>query len=89
LRESDIDLHGADAFQGLHDSPSFPYEPPRIVRLNAERKADVPGLADLQPLYMPTFYDVTPGLRMPYASQSFEHTPPEIPFTHFDSFMNY
>ena len=85
LREGDIDLHRTDAVHRLHGAPSLPYEPPGIVRLNAERKADVPGLRDLETLDMPTLHDITAGLGMPYAGQGLEYTPPEISVTHFES----
>ena len=85
LRERDIDLYSADSVQCLYGAPSLPYEPPRIVRLNTERKADVPGLTDFQTLDMPTFHDITAGLGMTYAGQGLEYTPPEIPVTHFGS----
>ena len=79
LRECDVDLHRADAIKRLHGAPSLPHEPPRIVRLNAEREVDVPGLTDLQPLDVPTLHHITAGRRVTNTGQGLEDTPTEIP----------
>jgi hypothetical protein len=85
LREGDVDLHNFNSVQCLHCAPSVPHEPPRIIGLNTKRKLYVPGVTHLQPLDVPTLYDIAAGLGMANAGQCLEYTCPEVPITHFDS----
>ena len=75
----------APAVECLYGAPSLPHESPGIVRLNAEGKVHVPGLADFQPLNMAALHHITPSLRVANAPQGVEHTPTQICATHFDS----
>jgi hypothetical protein len=53
--------------------------------LNPEREADTSALSYLQSLDVTALDHIAASLRMTYAGQGLEYTPPEIFVTHIDS----